>query len=251
MSYIEENPITDELLSEQDNLLLCFPVSTAEGDTAFKVNAFRIGTSNYLFKEIDNLPTLKPRGEDGSILEIGRLGTHGHQNDETIDDPGDSIFRIRSDRPLYIYHFGLGLKPDGVRLYLENPAGDLVDGLQYDVRAKSDDNFGFYPSEMMGYMPPSKIAEQFKIHDITIHLGLRNNRSQSIKPLMSLVGKSYELMPIKNKNMIEEFIMRKRPVTIKTFGSMITSGVSLPTKWPESVRITDDWLNDKIKEAIR
>ena len=236
--------ITENVLKEQDNLVLAFPTVSTQDITRVDISVFRVALSNWLFYEYDKLPFMEP----GDKLEPNRVGRHGHQSDPTIDNPGDSIFHIESDRPLYVYHFAVGMKPDGFRLYVENPAGNNVDGFQYEIGSNVNSQFGYYPSELMGYEDPSLITEQFAIEGVSLHMGIRNAGDHGAKPMMNIVGKTYELIPITDEQMIRDIVARRIPATIKTFGAMKSRGVSLPKSWPKRTRVWGERLNQLMEK---
>jgi len=107
--------ILDVILKEQEITGLIFPVSGAK---EFDIYFFAVARRFPLHRTYNSeLPEIAPGGtQDFNFLGEGGIGS------------GDDILRIWEQRPWRIYHYAIGIRPDEIWLYKQQPPRYRADG---------------------------------------------------------------------------------------------------------------------------
>lgn len=132
-------PMPAVVSQEVDNIVLLYGSST---DEQWRALAFQVNQTNRRVQQYDQLPTLNP----GGTLDFGFLGEDGHSQD--VSQPGKDVLRVADERNETIMEYGIAVKPSGVLVGVENPAGELVSGIQDADRLR-----GFSPLDASGNNP--------------------------------------------------------------------------------------------------
>lgn len=272
MPYNPETEIGNLALKPENYLVLHFsPSSSAQrvsGDTVRNKDS-----QLYFFQVVDtSWLSYKPlllRDSDGN--EVGPIEPgEGVDYNQLYDGDGDDILRI-PDEPWRIYHFSLGVRQPGVRVYPRVP--DSINGGGFDWLSGSEptpedgDDVGYISSGDTNYGAPSTKLEQFAYHtdDLTqIQYGFYNESDTvAKKPVLSVAGYGYELRPVfREKDMLEILAqLGKRPgdrdVAVHTASftpnSLRSFSYNIPSEWDNAennLEVTDTNLPRTIEEEL-
>lgn len=162
-------PITEELLKDGQLLTMTFWRDWNE----LEAYSFLVNRSAPILKVYNNMQSIAP----GATVALDKLGEDGH-NDQ-VTSPGDNVYRIdETDDPYWIYHLGQAWRPNNLKIYWENPNGNLIHGWSRDVAIGVGNDEGFTAwsdhTRLSEYMPTTEL-ETLTIPGVTPFIGFENN----------------------------------------------------------------------------
>jgi hypothetical protein len=79
---------------------------------------------------------------------------------------------------------------------------------------------------------PTTRHEQIKFEGPTLSYGFQNDQNNAVKPRLTVFGRTYEILPIKDKAVQNSIISGNRPATFVTVGGLQNISPTLPDEWP-------------------
>lgn len=237
-------PITDELLKDGQLLVLTFPTPEKE----IRAYSFLVKRSALFSKEYTEMQII----DSGGDVSVNKLGENGHASQ--VSDEGDDAYRIIEESdPLRLYHFGQAWRPDNLKIYWENPNGELVQGLSRDTAISVGDDEGFIWSDhtRLNYKMPTTSFETIIIPGVTPFIGFTNSNSEvAVTPKAYWFGKAYDTVVF---NAIDEGVAKDIALgkgyrrAMKTFGGLDPFKVNVPDEWGDPVTLKPEELVEALK----
>jgi len=239
-------PIPAVVSKEIDNLAILY--GDSNGDT-WNALAFQINQINRRTHRVSNLPRLGP----GESLDFGFLGENGHSS--AVSDAGNDKLRIDSDRSETIVEYGIAIKPDGLLVGVENPAGETVTGVldndrlrgyEPDAANSSDfEDFGSIRSETThtaARVPTTALSEtphqglvRFDKEEgqyNNTYFGFLNQREDEVSLEVVAHGVSYKVTPVTDTDTVRDIVYgnghRRR---VLTYGGLGNTSPKRPQGW--------------------
>lgn len=262
--------ISDNKLDPEDFLVLHFSPSRKSnkisGDTVrTKVSEL------YFFQVVDvseityNPLRIRDKvGEEVGVIEPGE----GIDYNQLFDENGDDILR-NSDDPWRIYHYSLGMRQSGVRIYPRIPDANYGGGFSWLSGSEPDpregDEVGYVMSGDTDYNDPSTKLEGFvnEQDDLTeIQFGYYVDEGEVPKrPILSVVGYAYELRPVHDREQMLEILADvslyepQHNVTLVNYtrNSLRTHNTDIPDEWlsaENTLTVSDSNTSSTIYETI-
>lgn len=226
-------PITQRLIPTWGNLGLLFPTEEEEVANAYFFKVLRSNRIHRIYTALTTITTASP------TVDFGILGELGHS--QQVSPYGASVTAIDEDvariEPFRIQHFSIGVKPDGIRTYIENPTGFVVDGEGKAVKPKPGDDFGYIPSEITGFEIPTSELEQIITPRTDINIGFHLEIDTDTKPILKLFGAGYHVAQYTDKGVINDFIAGRRKIAWRTVGGLRVYGLNVPNEWGRPTRV--------------
>ena len=222
MSYVRDltTPINQALLAENMNLGIVLPIES-RGDIRVEVFLFRVVRAYPLVKVLSTkLPTISP----GGIVDFNYVGSAGLGS-------GDDVFEIPEEYPWRIYHFGMGIKPSWIKLYRAVPSGYVAMGWARKVPTKVGDEYDYVDGSLSPFEEPTVSSESVVFKKLSFTIGLKNDSAVATRPLIRILGKSYEVTPITSKKLIDLIISGKIPCRLITVGGLVRFPYCYPPEW--------------------
>lgn len=262
--------ISDNKLDPEDFLVLHFSPSRKSnrisGDTVrTKVSEL------YFFQVVDvSEITYNPlRIRDSVGDEVGVINPgEGIDYNQLFDKNGDDILR-NSDDPWRIYHYSLGMRQSGVRIYPRIPDANYGGGFSWLSGSEPDpregDEVGYVMSGETDYNNPSTKLEGFvnEQDDLTeIQFGYYVDEGEVPKrPILSVVGYAYELRPVHDREQMLEILADvslyepQHNVTLVNYtrNSLRTHNTDIPDEWlsaENTLTVSDSNTSSTIYETI-
>jgi hypothetical protein len=218
---VDEIPITARLLEENQNLVLTLPVTdTQEFDLFF---ARTLQTDSFYLDYDSEMPTIQSGDDTGSFQKLA---------EDSLGGTADSIFEI-DDSPFTLHHFGVGVAQPNIRIY--NAFSDVAQhGHKTGIRISVGDEKGFEHSQFTTTPDgvPTTRLEQVKFEGPTLSYGFRNDQNDAVKPRVTIFGRSYEILPIKDRAVQNRIIAGQEPANFVTVGGLQNISPTLPDEWP-------------------
>jgi len=218
---VDEIPITARLLEENQNLVLTLPVTdTQEFDLFF---ARTLQTDSFYVDYDDEMPTLGADENTGSFQALREDGLGGN---------GDSIFNI-DDSPFTLHHYSVGVDQPDIGIY-NAFSGVAQHGHKTGLRISPGDEKGYEHSQysMTADGVPTTRLEQVKFEGPTVAYAFQNDQSNAVKPRVTVMGRSYEILPIEDERTQRRIIAGDVPATYVTVGGLQNISPTLPSEWP-------------------
>jgi len=213
-------PITEVLLKENQNIALIYPISIARTPT-FRLYFFRIMRRYPLHRTYDSeLEEIAP----GDTVEFNFLGTTGLGS-------GDNILEVYETRPFRILHFGIGIMPGEIWIYRAQPPEVTQTGFGYRTPPSIGDKFDYIPGYLSPYDNPTIATETIIHYKLTAHFGFRNSSARTIRPSLRLLGAGYDVLPIKERTVIDKFLAGIKPCRFITVGGLAPFEFAVPDEW--------------------
>jgi len=266
----DSTTISDNKLEPEDFLVLHFSPSrksqTISGDTVrTKVSElyfFQVAdTSEITYKPLrirDNV------GDEVGVIEPGE----GVDYNQLYDDSGNDILR-NTDDPWRIYHYSLGVRQSGVRVYPRIPDANFGGAFSWlsgsEPSPQNGDEVGYVMSGETDYEDPSSKLEGFvnKQDDLTqTQFGFYVEEGEVPKrPILSVVGQAYELRPVYDKSQMLEILadlskyepQHRVELIDYTSNSLRTHNTNIPDEWLSSentLTVSDANTSTTILEEI-
>ncbi|MEM2618770.1 MAG: hypothetical protein QW356_04715, partial [Candidatus Hadarchaeales archaeon] len=140
-------PITKILLKENENLVAVFPRDIAKKPT-YELYFFRVMRRYPIVYSYDTLPEI-PAGGKTNFGFLGDVGLNA----------GNDKITIWEERPYRLYHFGIGVRPDGIRVYRAIPSGVPQTGLGYMEPTEVGSPYDYFDSDTSPYDAPTVVSE--------------------------------------------------------------------------------------------
>lgn len=224
-------PITERLLDENQNLVLTLPVTDSQ---EFDLVFFRtLQTDSFYIDYDDEMPEISPDSNNGGFEAL---------REDSLGGTGDSIFEI-DDAPFTLHHFSVGVDQDDIRIY-NSYSGVPQHGHETGIQVNVGDEKGYEHSQFTTTDAgiPSTRLEQIKFEGPTIGYGFHNDQNDAVKPRVTVMGKSYEVIPITSEEFQNKVISGQIPANFVTVGGLQNISPSLPEEWPANRRQENDAL---------
>lgn len=123
-----------------------------------------------------------------------------------FDNNGDDTLR-NDERDWTVYHFSVGVQQDNVRIYPRIPENQNGGGFTYltgdEADPTSPDPFGYVQSDDTDIRNPSTKLESiaWRAGQRSVHqYGFFNDNEVQIDPIISVVGSTYDLRPVSERD---------------------------------------------------
>ena len=262
--------ISDNKLDPEDFLVLHFSPSRKSNEISGDTVRTKV-SELYFFQVVDvseityNPLRIRDKvGEEVGVIEPGE----GIDYNQLFDENGDDILR-NSDDPWRIYHYSLGMRQSGVRIYPRIPDANYGGGFSWLSGSEPDpregDEVGYVMSGDTDYNDPSTKLEGFvnEQDDLTeIQFGYYVDEGEVPKrPILSVVGYAYELRPVHDREQMLEILADvslyepQHNVTLVNYtrNSLRTHNTDIPDEWlsaENTLTVSDSNTSSTIYETI-
>jgi len=217
---VDETPISEKTVSENQNLVLVLPVTDSQEFDLFFARTLQ--TDSFYIDYDDEMPEIAPGDNTGNFKKLAEDGLGG---------TGDSVLEI-DDSPFTIHHFSVGVAQPNIRIY--NAFSDTAQhGHKTGIRLSVGSEKGFEHSQytMTPDGVPTTRLEQVKFDGPTLSYGFQNDQNDSVKPRLTVFGKSYEILQVKDEATQNKIIAGDIPATFVTVGGLQNISPTLPDEW--------------------
>jgi len=232
-------PISEALLFENQNLSILVPKDIKK-TISYKAYFFRITRASPILKVYSQeLPTINP----GNPTPFGYIGDIGFS-------VGNDIFEITDEFPFRMYHFGIGIMPGYIKVYRQIPAGNIVMSWVRRTPTVVGEEFDYIDGYNSPFDNPTVVSETLIYRKLSFNIALFNDGPIPVRPSLKFLGKSYEVIPITERVLIEKMVSGIIPcrfVTLNGTGIQVAS-VSVPDEW-ETVGI--DLSKSQIEDILK
>jgi len=213
-------PILDVLLQESQNISLVLPIEIAKAPK-FEMYFFRVFRRFPLHRTYDSeMPSIGA----GATLASNYIGDDGFGT-------GDDLFELWEERPFRVYHFGIGIRPGEIWLYKEIPAGVLQTGLSMKTPSYVGDKRDYISGLLSPYDEPTVATETVLYHKLSMYLGFKNDSARAIRPSLRFLGAGYDLIPLKENNVLNAMLSGRIPCRFLTMGGLKMFTFVTPDEW--------------------
>jgi len=220
-----KTPILDVILREQEITGLIFPVSGfKEVDIYFFLVARRFPLHRTYDEELPEIPA-------GGTQDFDFLGEGGMGS-------GDDILRVWEQRPWRIYHYAIGIRPDEIWLYKQQPPGVEQMGFAYETPIKVGAKRDYIPGYLSDYDNPTVATESVVYRKMTAHYGFKNNANRRIRPSLRILGAGYDCMQIVAEPLINKLLTGEIPFRPLTVGGLSYFTYTVPDEWEAPTRVS-------------
>jgi hypothetical protein len=218
---VDEIPITENLLDENQNLVLAFPVTDSQEFDLFFARTLQV--DSFYIDYDDEMPQIPSGGDTGSFQRL---------SEDQLGGTADSVLEI-DDSPFTIHHFSVGVSNPDIRIY--NAFSDVAQhGHKTGIRISVGDELGFEHSQysMTPDGVPTTRLEQIKFEGPTLSYGFANDQNDAVKPRLTIFGRSYQIIPVVDQRVQDRIIGGMEPANIVTVGGLQNISPTLPDEWP-------------------
>lgn len=240
--------ISQRGLESQDFLVIHF--SPSRQTNRVSGDDVRTKTSELWFFQVAdvselNYEPLRIRDENG--LEAGPINPgEGVEYNQLYDSSGNDILR-NSDDPWRVYHYSLGVRQPGVRIYPRIPDANFGGTFSWlsgsEPRPEDGDPVGYINSEETDYRDPSAKLESIMMKQDSVtqtQYGFYVEDGEVPKqPIISIRGFGYELRPVyRDDEMLEILadLSRDDPVNNVNVVDYVRNGLQ-----PYSLNSPSEW----------
>lgn len=242
-------PTVPEVGSDNhENIVLVY--GSSQKDT-YSAIGFQVARSLRRIERVGDVVTL----DDGETTSFGRIGENGYS--QSVNDPGQDIFRIDSGREETIIEYGIGVPQDGVWVAVESASGDLISGL----REGDDRERGYGSSDLEDRaavlsdyttvstpepsvddaVPTTALAprrDQGLVRVDSREDGLneyrfafRNDSGEEVDVDLTAWGMAYHVRPVTEESTVESMLTGEIDSRLLTWGGFGNQNPNMPGDW--------------------
>lgn len=216
--YDLKAPIRSIILKENSNFALIFPIDVRKEPT-FEFYFFRVVRTHPL-ERIYVLPELSP----GTLQDFTFLGEEGL-------GIGEDIFAMSEERPYRILHFGIGVYPEDLKVWRQQPAGYTMTGWSKRTPTKSGDPVDYFTGRESPFDEPTRISETVMWLKGSLYLAYRNDEPVSVTPKLHFLGAGYDVWLLTDKALADKFVKGVIPCRFISVGGLAEIHYTLPDEW--------------------
>jgi hypothetical protein len=152
---------------------------------------------------------------------------------ETGLGSGDDIFTMSEERPYRILHFGIGIYPENVKVWKQQPSGVTLTGWSRKIVTKAGDPFDYIDGNLSPFDEPTRISESVMWFKGSLYLGLRNDEPISVTPKLHILGGGYDSWLLTDKSLADKMVKGVIPCRFITVGGLAEYQYTIPEEWKE------------------
>jgi len=223
--------ILDVILREQEITGLIFPVSgLKEVDIYFFLVARRFPLHRTYDEELPEIPA-------GGTQDFDFLGSDGMGS-------GDDILRVWEQRPWRVYHYAIGIRPDEIWLYKQQPPGVEQMAFGYQTPVKVGNKHDYVPGYLSDYDNPTIATESVAYYKMTAYYGFKNDSSRPIRPSLRILGAGYDCVQITSESLINKLLAQEIPFRPLTVGGLSFFTYMVPNEWESPTRVSAEKISE-------
>jgi len=223
--YDLKAPIRSLILKENLNFALIFPQDTRK-EMRFELYFFRVARTYplervYVLTDKDgNVIEMNP----GDTLDFKYLGEVGLGS-------GDDIFTMSEERPYRILHFGIGVSPENVRVWKQQPIGYTATAWSRNMPTTAGDPVDYFTGKESPFDEPTKVSETVMWYKGSLSLAFYNGEPVSVAPKLHFVGAGYDTWLLDDKTLADKFVKGVIPCRFITVGGLYEGQYTVPDEW--------------------
>ena len=212
-------PIRSLILKENMNFALIFPVETRKDRMVFELYFFRTARVHPI-ERVYVLPEMAP-GELKTFTYLGEAGLGA----------GDDVFKMSEERPFRILHFGIGVWPENLKVWRQQPAGYTATGWSRTTPTKEGDPVDYFDGNLSPFHEPTRISETVMWLKGSLYLAFRNDESVAVVPKLRILGAGYDVWPITDKSVADKMVRGAIPCRFISVGGLYEGQFTVPEEW--------------------
>ncbi|MEM2163714.1 MAG: hypothetical protein QW521_02255 [Desulfurococcaceae archaeon] len=216
--YDWKTPIRSLVLKENMNFAFIFPVDVRWKPT-FEFYFFRVMRVHPL-KRVYVLPEISP----GAIQDFTYLG-------ETKLGEGDDIFLMSEEKPYRILHFGIGVYPENIMIWRQQPAEYTLTGWSRRIPTKAGDPIDYFTGRDSPFNEPTRISETYMWYKGSLYLAYKNDEPIAVTPKLHILGAGYDTCLLDDKALADKFIRGILPCRFLSVGGLAEIRYTVPEEW--------------------
>lgn len=211
-------PIRSIILKENMNFALIFPKEVRK-KMIFEFYLFRVARV-YPIDRVYVLPELAPNERiDFSYLGEAGIGI------------GADIFAMSEERPFRLLHFGIGIYPNNVRIYKQQPTGFVVTGWSRRVPSTVGDPIDYIDGNLSPFKEPTRASETIMWYKGSVAFGFVNKESITVRPKIRILGAGYDTWLIPDQSVFDKVLKGSIPCRFISVGGLSEIQYTVPDEW--------------------
>jgi len=216
--YDWKAPIRSIILKENMNFALIFPIEVRKQMT-FELYFFRVARVHPLERTY-TLPEIPPN----TLIDFTYLGENGLGS-------GDDIFSMSEERPFRILHFGIGVTPENVKVWRQQPAGFTSTGWSRKLGTKAGDPIDYFDGNLSPFNEPTRISETVMWYKGSVYFAFRNDEPVSVTPKLHILGAGYDTWLVSDKVIVDKMVKGLIPCRFLSVGGLAEIQYTIPDEW--------------------
>ena len=216
--YDWKAPMRSLILKENMNFALIFPLDVRKNPT-FELYFFRVARA-YPLERIYVLPSMTP----GQLLDFTYLG-------ETGLGSGDDIFKMVDEKPYRILHFGVGVYPNNVKVWKQQPAGFTATAWSRALPTKAGDPIDYFDGNLSPFDEPTRVSETVMWYKGSVYFAFRNDEPIAVAPKLHILGAGYDTWLITDKTLADKMVRGVVPCRFISVGGLAEIQYTVPDEW--------------------
>jgi hypothetical protein len=220
--YDWKAPMRSLILKENMNFALVF-VKECRKEMNFELFFFRVART-YPLERVYVLPvelgTIPPMNMT-DFMFLGELGPN----------LGDDIFEMSKERPYRILHFGIGVYPENVKVWKQQPSGYTSTGWSRKVPTKAGDPFDYFDGKLSPFDEPTRISESIMWLQGSVTFAFKNDEPISVTPKLHILGAGYDSWLLTDKSLADKMVKGVIPCRFISVGGLAEYQYTIPEEW--------------------
>jgi hypothetical protein len=216
--YDLKAPIRSIILKENMNFAIIFPVDVRKR-MEFELYFFRTARVHPI-ERVYVLPELAPN-EIKTFTYLGESGL----------GTGDDIFKMSEERPFRILHFGIGVYPENVKVWRQQPAGYTMTGWSKATPTKEGDPIDYFDGNLSPFQEPTIASETLMWYKGSLYMAFRNDEPVSVTPKLRILGAGYDVWLITDKGLADKMVKGVIPCRFISVGGLYEGQYTVPEEW--------------------